>query len=117
MAVTIEQESTFANHTLGHFRLGITGSPGVALQVQTPPDVIAALAAPADAKNRARIVDHYVRDIAPELVADRAALVALRKELDTLAPVRCRFIANSRRTSGGRRASNSAAIISRSATK
>ena len=83
LAVTIEQQSQFENHTLGHFRLGVTGDPRAALHVQTPPDVIAAFA---DPQSSARVVEHYVREIAPELAPERGQLAALRAQIDAIVP-------------------------------
>ncbi len=89
LSITIEQQSPFANHTLGHFRLGATGDPRAGQHAQTPAAVVAALAVPAeqrDAKQRAEFLDYYLRDIAPELAPDRAKLVTLRKQLDAIVP-------------------------------
>ena len=83
LAVTIEQQSVFENHTLGHFRLGATGDPRAALHVQTPPEVVAALG---DPKSRARVVEHYVREVAPELAADREKLATLRTQIAAIVP-------------------------------
>ena len=83
LAVTIEQQSAFENHTLGHFRLGATGDPRVALHVQTPPEVVAALA---DPKSNARVVAYYVREVAPELAPDRDQIAALRAQIAAIVP-------------------------------
>jgi hypothetical protein len=89
LAITIEQQSQFANHTLGHFRLGTTDDARVAQFVQTPAAVVATVAIPAeqrDDKQRAQLVDYYVRDVAPELAPDREKLTALRKQIDAIVP-------------------------------
>ena len=43
LVVTIEQQSPQANHTLGHFRLGVTDEAGVAESARLPAAVLAAL--------------------------------------------------------------------------
>ena len=89
LSISIEQQSPFANHTLGHFRLGATGDARAGQHVQTPAPVVATLSIPAeqrDEKQRAQLLDYYLRDIAPELAPEREKIVALRKQLDAIVP-------------------------------
>jgi hypothetical protein len=89
LAIIIEQQSSFANHTLGHFRLGITGDTRATEYLQTPKEIIAALAVPAgqrDPKQREQLIDYYMRNVGPEFKADREKLLTLRKQIDAIAP-------------------------------
>jgi hypothetical protein len=89
LVVTIEQQSPQANHTLGHFRLAVTDEAGVAESARLPAAVLAALAVPADRRpeaQKAAIADYYVRQVAPELMADRGRLAAVAKRLSDVKP-------------------------------
>ena len=108
LAVTIEQQSQFENHTLGRFRLRVTADARAAEHVQTPPEVVAALesaqssvpsgqsAAAVDAaaqklstEHRALstvVRDYYMREIAPGLKPDREKLASLRTQIDSVKP-------------------------------
>ena len=89
LIVTIEQQSKYDDHTLGHFRVSTTDDIRVAAHLRTPGDVLAALGV-AEAERtpaqRARIADHYVRALAPELKAERQQFATLRKQIDALKP-------------------------------
>ena len=89
LVVAIEQESSKANHTLGHFRLAVTDEAGVAESARLPAAVLAALAIPvekrSDAQNTA-IADHYARQVAPELKADRDRFAEVTKSLAAMKP-------------------------------
>jgi hypothetical protein len=90
LVVTIEQQSTHAQHTLGHFRLGLTDDPRAAEVVRTPPAVAQALAVPADRRTeqqRELLTQHFLRQIARELKAERERLAAVEKQLAELKPV------------------------------
>ena len=89
LVVTIEQQSSQANHTLGHFRLSVTDEPGVAESARLPAAVLSALAVPADKRTdaqKAAIAEHYVRQVAPELKADRDRLAEVTKSLSAMKP-------------------------------
>jgi hypothetical protein len=89
LAITIEQQSSSAEHTLGGFRVASTSDAGVAQHVQTPEEIIATLMIPArerTRKQREELVGYYIRNIAPELGTDREKLAALRKEIEAIAP-------------------------------
>lgn len=90
LVITIEQQSPFANHTLGRFRLSATSDPAVSQLLQIPTGLAAVLAQPAGqrgAEARAQIIDFYMDQIAPELEADRRARTELRAQLDAMPPV------------------------------
>jgi mono/diheme cytochrome c family protein len=84
LVVTIEQNSSQVNHTLGHFRLSVTDEGGIAQSAKMPANVLAALATAADKRTdaqKAAVGDYYARDVAPELKPDRDRLAALTKML------------------------------------
>lgn len=88
ITVTIEQNSNFANHTLGHFRLSLSDSPHVDTWAQTPSPVIAALQIPAAERNDAQrneITRHFL-NIAPELESVRQKVVSLQKSINDQKP-------------------------------
>ena len=90
LVVTLEQRSSVSGATLRRFRLGTTAEPRIAERLRPPADVLALLDAPAagrDAAATTRLLDHYVREVAPELKTERARLAAARRSLDELAPV------------------------------
>jgi Protein of unknown function (DUF1553)/Protein of unknown function (DUF1549)/Planctomycete cytochrome C/NedA-like, galactose-binding domain len=89
LVVAIEQQSPQANHTLGHFRLGVTDDPGVADSARLPAAVLAALGTPADRRTDAQksaVADYYVREVAPEVKAERQRLAELNKSLAAMKP-------------------------------
>lgn len=89
LRVTLTQHSSFANHTLGSFRIGVTGDARAGLWLRTPSEVRDALVRPANARNEAErkaIRDYFVREIAPESVKERARLAAAKKELAGIRP-------------------------------
>lgn len=88
LQVTIEQQSNHANHTLGHFRLSITGEPRVEEWAKTPAAVIDALQAEAAARTPQQsdvITQHYL-NIAPMLDPTRKQIATLQKQLADLKP-------------------------------
>lgn len=89
LVVSIEQQSEFPKHTLGHFRLSATDDAGVRQYVQTPAGVVAALSVPdaqRSAAQRTDIVTYYLREIAPELASERDRLADLAKQLAAITP-------------------------------
>ena len=86
LTVTIEMQSPFAAHNLGHFKISASGDARVAQHLSVPADVLAALATQADGKSRERILDYYVHEISPELKAEIAKTDSLRKQIAGLKP-------------------------------
>ncbi len=88
--ITIDQQSEFANHTLGHFRLSVTNDAGVGEHVRAPIDVQKAFAAAETQRSpeqRAAIITYYLQDIAPELAGERKTLANLQRQLSEMKPV------------------------------
>lgn len=88
LTVTIEQNSTHENHTLGHFRLSTTAEARVAEWARTPLPVLEALrtaAAQRQPAQLAAISQHYLT-IAPELDATRKQFATVQQQLTDLKP-------------------------------
>jgi len=89
LRITIEQQSPHTHHTLGRFRLSATGHPAAARLTEIPRELAGILALPAekrDAAQKARVTEHYLRELAPESAADRKSLTDLQKQLAALQP-------------------------------
>ncbi|MDB5337993.1 MAG: Planctomycete cytochrome [Planctomycetaceae bacterium] len=88
LTVTIEQNSSFENHTLGHFRLSTTADAGVAEVSRTPAPVLDALRVAAATRTPAQVaaIAAYYLTIAPELDATRKQLATLTQQLAELKP-------------------------------
>jgi hypothetical protein len=74
---------------LGSFRIGVTGDTRVSKRISTPAQVLAALSKPGPARTEAErktVIDHYVRQVAPEAAKERARLAAAAKELEAIKP-------------------------------
>ena len=85
---SIEQQSNFPNHTLGHFRLSATGEAMVEEWAKTPAAVIDALRVPAATRTAEQtnvITQHYL-GISPLLEPTRKQLAAVQKQLADLKP-------------------------------
>jgi len=89
LVVTLEQASSQAQHTLGHFRLTVTDDPRAGEYVGTPPAVVQAILVPADKRTepqRQLVTDHFLRHIAKEVKAERDRLAVLEKQLADMKP-------------------------------
>ena len=98
LSVTLEQQSSTAKATLGHFRLGVTADSNAAEVARTPALVASTLASSRSLNSgnwslstlppgdRANVIDYYARSLAPELKAERTQLAALTKSLADLKP-------------------------------
>ncbi len=84
LVVTLEQQSTFEKQTLGHFRLSTTDAARVAEYVHTPAEVLVALESGQALPSL--VAEHYVRQVAPELRAERARFATLHAQLDGMVP-------------------------------
>jgi mono/diheme cytochrome c family protein len=87
LVVTIEQKSATANATLNHFRVGYSTDPRAVEQVRTPAAELALLQIPEvdrDAGGQDRLLDYYVRHVAPEFQTERKRLAVVTKSIDDL---------------------------------
>ncbi len=88
LRVTLAQNSTHKQHTLGSFRLSFTGDARVQQVTKVPQNVVAALAQPDRTPAQQKtVVDYYVRNVAREFAAERTRLAAANKELAAIKPV------------------------------
>ena len=88
LTITLEQNTSFADHTLGKFRLSATEDPRAADVAKIPAPIVTilntAVASRTDAQ-KAELSKFYLT-IAPELAASRDQLVAARKSLADIKP-------------------------------
>ena len=85
LVVTIEQRSPKENATLNHFRIGYSTDPGAVEHVRTPAAELALLLQPAEGRDSAsdeRLLDYYVRQVAPELQAERRRLASATRSIE-----------------------------------
>ena len=88
LVVTIEQQSTFKQHTLGKFRLSATASDQVQLWAETPAEVLAALQVEGTQRTAAqkKLVENHFMSITPELKKVRDQVAAVKKQIADLKP-------------------------------
>ena len=89
LRITLEQNSPYAAHLLGQFRLLATPNPTAIDRARVPAQMLAVLLQPAAQRTPAdatALADYYRREAAPELAADRTELAALQKEFDAMQP-------------------------------
>jgi hypothetical protein len=88
LLVTIEQQSTHKQHTLGKFRLSATADDQVQLWAETPGDVLAALQVAAEARTAAQkeVVAKHFLNFTPELKEQRTKQTELKKQIADLKP-------------------------------
>jgi hypothetical protein len=87
IVVTIEQQSDASKATLNHFRIGTTTDPRVKELFATPVEEFALLQKPAEARSKKeneRLLDYYVREIAPELTTERKRIASANKSLEDM---------------------------------
>jgi hypothetical protein len=87
LVVTIEQKSEVANATLGHFRVGVTADASAHDFLRLPAGELAALVKPEatrDATDQARLLDYYLREIAPEFRVEQKGVAVLQQTLDDM---------------------------------
>jgi len=87
LIVTIEQQSEHEQATLNYFRVGTTTEVGAKEYLALPAPVLAAMRTEAGARSsaeRALLLDHYVRLVAPEWKAEQARVATLQRKIDTM---------------------------------
>jgi hypothetical protein len=87
LVVTIEQQSETAKATLNHFRVGTTSDPRVKEQIATPAEELALLQKSSAERSREesdRLLDYYVREIAPETATERKRIATLNKSIEDM---------------------------------
>ncbi|MES2595929.1 MAG: DUF1553 domain-containing protein [Verrucomicrobiota bacterium] len=90
LRVTLEQQSSHKQHTLGKFRLSVTADPRVQSVTALPSSILAAVTISPDKRTPAQqslIQDHYIRSVAKEAAPERKKLAALQKQLTALKSV------------------------------
>ncbi len=90
LSITIEQQSSYANHTLGRFQLSASEDTRAAKWAQLPADVTRALAVAESKRDEAQsrhLTEYYLRAVAPGLEATRVRLAGLRKQMEGIPPV------------------------------
>jgi hypothetical protein len=90
LRVTLAQKSEHEQHVLTEFRIGYSASERVREIIAMPEPVVKALALPAERRTPPQeklVVNHYVRNAAPETAAQRKRLADLTKQLEALKPV------------------------------
>lgn len=88
LRVTLDQKSEHKRHTLGNFRLSVSGDARVQQAAKTPANVIAALTQPKRTPAQQKLVtDYYLRNIAKESAPERKRLTAVNQELAAIKPV------------------------------
>ncbi|WP_414662996.1 PSD1 and planctomycete cytochrome C domain-containing protein [Horticoccus sp. 23ND18S-11] len=89
LVITIEQQSATAKATLNHFRIALTADARAGEQIRTPAAVLAVVQKPETERTPAegdRLLDYYLREVAPELQTERKRLAGLQKSLDEQMP-------------------------------
>lgn len=89
LTVTIEQLSQQENHTLGAFRLSVTGDSRIGEYSQTPEKILAILNQEAGKRTedqRRELSEYYFANLAPELKSAREKRTALNKRLGEIKP-------------------------------
>jgi hypothetical protein len=87
LIVTIERQTEKAGAMAGEFRVSVTSDPRAKEHLSVPAAEIAVLALPEaarDAAQRERLLDYYVREVAPELRTPRTRLATLQRALDEM---------------------------------
>jgi hypothetical protein len=89
LRITLEQNSPYAAHLLGQFRLSGTHNAAAIERARVPNNLLVVLEQPAAQRttaDAAALADFHRREVAPELAAARSELAAIQKEFDTMQP-------------------------------
>jgi len=85
----IEQNSPYANHLLGQFRINTTNSPTAIERARLPKNILSIVQTPAEQRVEAdvsELASYYRLTTAPELNESRSQRKALQQEWDTMKP-------------------------------
>ena len=89
LRLIIEQNSPYANHLLGSFRIRVTDQGAAIERASTPAQVLELADRPEDqrsAEQQLQLASYYRQQIAPELAEARNEMLALQKELQGMKP-------------------------------
>ncbi len=89
LRVVIEHQAQQANQVLGHFRLSISDDARVDDYAKTPAAIVKLLTTPVEQRKpaeRDQLLEHFVREVAPELNTERKRTVQLKQSLADLKP-------------------------------
>ncbi len=89
LRLIIEQNSPYADHLLGHFRISTTDDPTVIERASLPNAIVAIVSKPADQRSdadRAELATYYRMEVAPELAEGRKERKALLQEQSEMKP-------------------------------
>ncbi len=87
LVLTIDHRADLPKATLAHFRIGVTADARAHDLLRMPPLELAALAkaeATRDATEQEKLLDYYVREIAPEFRAEQKRAATLQQTLDDM---------------------------------
>lgn len=90
LSITTEQHFASASQSSAKFRAAVSQDARAADHTKTPAAVLAALAVDEASRNesqRTAIIDHFARNIAPQLATERNRLTALERERAAIKPI------------------------------
>jgi mono/diheme cytochrome c family protein len=89
LQITLAQQSKYAHHTLGAFRISMSEDPNITRLANIPPTILTALSTNQSERiqDQTRLIsDHYTRQVAPQLKSERQRLAKLEKDLAAIKP-------------------------------
>jgi len=89
LQLTIEQNSPYANHVLGRFRISTSSNNELIERSQLPKSILAFVERPAAERTSAvttQLAEYFRLNLAPELADVRQELTTLKAERDTMKP-------------------------------
>ncbi|MCH2181769.1 MAG: DUF1553 domain-containing protein [Mariniblastus sp.] len=89
LRVKIQQNSSHANHLLGHFRFSTTGAPVAIERSRLPADILKWVDTPADQRTESaneQLARYYREQVAPALKTERDGLAQAKQELAAIKP-------------------------------
>ncbi len=89
LRLTLEQNSPYANHLLGHFRIAVTSEAAIIERSGLPQQIATLLDKPSDQRSpdeSAQLALYYRENISPDLAEARSERTSLRAELTAMKP-------------------------------